>query len=164
MNIDDSLIRFGVSIPQDLLTRFDGMIRGQGYDNRSEAIRDLIRKSLLQTDLLAESQAVAGTIVMVYDHHASELPMTLVELQHAYHRDIISTMHVHLNHDQCLEVVVVRGGVQRLRELSDRIRVLKGVLYVDLSVTHIDPDSDGHHPDRKENRKQEDGFNDGQKS
>jgi CopG family nickel-responsive transcriptional regulator len=142
---DDALTRFGVSIPNDLLTQFDKMIQGQGYANRSEAIRDLMRKSLLQNDSYPDSQLVAGTIVMVYDHHANELPTILMELQHEYHHDNISTMHIHLNHEQCLEILVVRGGVQRLRELSDRIRVLKGVLYAELSVTHIDSQPHHHH-------------------
>jgi CopG family nickel-responsive transcriptional regulator len=142
---DDSLIRFGVSVPGDLLHKFDRMIQGQGYGNRSEAIRDLMRKSLLQIDEFPDTQTVAGTIVTVYDHHATELPMTLMDLQHDYHQDIISTMHIHLNHDRCLEILAVRGGVQRLRELSDRIRVLKGVLYAELSVTHIDPQQQHPH-------------------
>lgn len=141
---NDVLMRFGVSIPNELRTQFDRMIQEQGYDNRSEAVRDLIRKSLLQTNLIAESQSVAGTIVMVYDHHASELPISLMDLQHDYHNDIISTMHIHLNQEQCLEILVVQGNVRRLRELSDRIRVLKGGLYADLSVTHIDLGNDGH--------------------
>lgn len=141
---NDELCRFGVSIPHGLLQQFDMQIKGQGYGSRSEAIRDLIRKSLLATMPFAVSQYVAGTIVLVYDHHASELPISLIELQHAYHHDIISTMHVHLNHEQCLEILVVRGEVQRLRELGDRIRALKGVLYAELSVTHIDSDRSSH--------------------
>jgi CopG family transcriptional regulator, nickel-responsive regulator len=149
MSSEDSLSRFGVSIPGDLLRQYDDSIQGQGYANRSEALRDLIRRSLIQTQSATESQTVAGTIVMVYDHHSSELPLTLIELQHDYHHDIISTMHVHLDHDQCMEIVVVRGSVQRLRELSDRIRVLRGVLYCELSVTHVDttinkPSHHGH--------------------
>ncbi len=135
---NDELARFGVSIPNELLAQFDTMIHNQGYHNRSEAIRDLIRKSLLQPSQFPESQMVAGTIVMVYDHHVSELPISLTELQHDYHHQIISTMHIHLNHHQCLEILVVRGEMRRLRELSDHIRVLKGILYTELSVTHID--------------------------
>ncbi|MFC4099372.1 nickel-responsive transcriptional regulator NikR [Paenibacillus xanthanilyticus] len=141
----DELNRFGVSIPSDLLMQFDKQIKQQGYGNRSEAIRDLIRKSLLQPQQYPATQCVAGTIAMVYDHHASELPLSLIALQHAYHHDIISTMHVHLSHELCLEILVVRGEVRRLRELGDRIRVLKGVLYAELSVTHLDPARGGEH-------------------
>ncbi|MFB9327641.1 nickel-responsive transcriptional regulator NikR [Paenibacillus aurantiacus] len=147
------LSRFGVSIPNDLLQQFDAQIKNQGYGNRSEAIRDLIRKSLLLPEQYPASQCVAGTIAMVYDHHVSELPLSLIELQHEHHHDIISTMHIHLNHEQCLEILVVRGEVGRLRELGNRIRVLKGVLYAELAVTHIDSeryaqrqnDHDHHH-------------------
>ncbi|TYP76522.1 CopG family nickel-responsive transcriptional regulator [Paenibacillus methanolicus] len=137
--LHDELSRFGVSIPSDLLLQFDKQIKRQGYGNRSEAIRDLIRRSLLQPQQYPATLCVAGTIAMVYNHHASELPLSLTGLQHAYHHDIISTMHVHLNHDQCLEILVVRGEVRRLRELGDRIRALKGVLYAELSVTHLEP-------------------------
>ncbi|QGQ98074.1 nickel-responsive transcriptional regulator NikR [Paenibacillus psychroresistens] len=150
MSNKDSLTRFGVSMPEELVARFDQMITEQGYDNRSEAIRDLIRKALIEPSQMAVSQTVAGTIVMVYDHHVSELPITLMELQHNYHHDIISTMHIHLNHELCLEILVVRGQIQRLRELTNLIHIQKGVSYAELSVTYIDQaESDlahrGHH-------------------
>jgi CopG family transcriptional regulator, nickel-responsive regulator len=146
MSNKDALTRFGVSMPEELVARFDLLITGQGYDNRSEAIRDLIRKALIEPSQMAVSQTVAGTIVMVYDHHASELPITLMELQHDYHHDIISTMHIHLNHDQCLEILVVRGQIQRLRELTNLIHIQKGVSYAELSVTYIDnPESVSDH-------------------
>jgi CopG family nickel-responsive transcriptional regulator len=139
------LTRFGVSMPEELVTRFDQMITERGYDNRSEAIRDLIRKALLEPNRITVSETVAGTIVMVYDHHVRDLPITLMELQHRFHNDIISTMHIHLNHDQCLEILVVRGQIQRLRELTNFIHVQKGVVYAELSVTHIDhSDSERH--------------------
>jgi CopG family nickel-responsive transcriptional regulator len=150
MSNKDALTRFGVSMPEELVTRFDQLITEQGYDNRSEAIRDLIRKALIEPSQMSVSQTVAGTIVMVYDHHISDLPITLMELQHDYPHDIISTMHIHLNHEQCLEILVVRGQIQRLRELTNLIHIQKGVSYAELSVTYIDkPESDsvhrGHH-------------------
>lgn len=146
MSNKDILTRFGVSMPEELVTRFDQMITEQGYDNRSEAIRDLIRKALIEPSQMAVSQMVAGTIVMVYDHHVSELPITLMELQHNYHHDIISTMHIHLNHEQCLEILAVRGQIQRLRELTNLIHIQKGVSYAELSVTYLDkPKSDAEH-------------------
>ncbi|MCZ8519967.1 MULTISPECIES: nickel-responsive transcriptional regulator NikR [Paenibacillus] len=134
----DVLTRFGVSMPDELVKQFDRYITEQGYTNRSEAIRDLVRRVLLEPSALQGTQAVAGTIVMVYDHHMTDLPLVLMELQHDYHHDIISTMHVHLNHDQCMEVIVVRGVLSRLRELHQRIQVQKGVLYAELSVTYAD--------------------------
>lgn len=132
------LTRFGVSMPADLISQFDKRITQQGYNNRSEAIRDLVRRALLEPNYINPAQPVAGTIVLVYDHHISELPLTLMELQHNYHHDIISTMHIHLNHDQCMEIIVVRGQIHHLRELTNHVHVLKGVLYAELSVTHMD--------------------------
>jgi CopG family nickel-responsive transcriptional regulator len=146
MSNKETLTRFGVSMPEELVTRFDQMITEQGYDNRSEAIRDLIRKALLEPNRVAASEIAAGTIVMVYDHHVRDLPIILMELQHGFHHDIISTMHIHLNHEQCLEILVVRGQIQRLRELTNLIHVQKGVVYAELSVTHIEhSESSEHH-------------------
>lgn len=148
MTEKDSLVRFGISMPQSLIEQFDAMLEEQGYDNRSEAIRDLVRKALLAPAQIRPEQYAAGTIVMVYDHHVSDLPIVLTELQHDYHQEINSSLHIHLNHQQCLEVIVVRGVVQRLRELQQRIQVLKGVAYAELSVTHFDVNGqDGHHTD-----------------
>jgi len=144
MTEKDPLVRFGISMPQSLIEQFDKLIAMQGYDNRSEAIRDLTRKALLASSAMQPDETVAGTIVMVYDHHVSDLPITLTELQHGYHHEIISTMHIHLNHQQCLEILVVRGKVRQLRELQQRIQVLKGVSYAELSVTHVDEQHDRH--------------------
>ena len=141
---EKELSRFGVSMPEDLMVRFDRYVEERGYSNRSEALRDLIRKALLEPERLEEDQTVAGTIVLVYDHHAGDLPGVLTELQHGYHRDIVSTMHVHLNRKQCLEIVVVRGLLSRLRELHRQIRTRKGVAYAELSVTYIDEGPQGH--------------------
>ncbi|ALS21724.1 MULTISPECIES: nickel-responsive transcriptional regulator NikR [Paenibacillus] len=134
----DVLTRFGVSMPEELIKQFDQYITDQGYTNRSEAIRDLVRRVLLEPGGLPGDQLVAGTIVMVYDHHVTDLPLYLMELQHDYHHSIISTMHVHLNHDQCLEIIAVRGNLSELRELKQKIQVQKGVLYAELSVTYVD--------------------------
>lgn len=143
---ESSLVRFGVSMPEDLMGRFDKLTGKQGYENRSEAIRDLVRKAILESEHATPDQSAAGTIVMVYDHHVNDLAITLTGLQHQYHHDIISTMHIHLNHDQCLEVIVVRGQVNRLRELTNRIKVQKGVFYAELSVTFIDStEGETHH-------------------
>lgn len=143
---ESPLVRFGVSMPEELMGRFDKLIGKQGYENRSEAIRDLVRKAILDSDHTTPDQSAAGTIVMVYDHHVNDLSITLTGLQHQYHHDIISTMHIHLNHDQCLEIIVVRGQVKRLRELTNRIKVQKGVFYAELSVTFIDESDQHDHP------------------
>ncbi|MEW4430259.1 MULTISPECIES: nickel-responsive transcriptional regulator NikR [Paenibacillus] len=134
----EDLTRFGVAFPTPLIEQFDEYIEERGYKNRSEAFRDLVRKTLLEPSRLRSEQDVAGTIVMVYDHHISDLPVRLMELQHLAHHDIISNMHVHLNHDQCLEVIAVRGNLGRLRHLHQQIQVQKGVLYAELSVTYVD--------------------------
>ncbi|GGF95092.1 nickel-responsive transcriptional regulator NikR [Paenibacillus abyssi] len=146
----EELTRFGVSFPAPLIEQFDQYIIEQGYTNRSEAIRDLARRALLEPSGMHSEQFVAGTVVMVYDHHVSELPQLLMELQHRFHHDIISNMHVHLNHNQCLEVIVVRGKLNRLRMLHQQIQVQKGVLYAELSVTYADEKDtgmNGHHHD-----------------
>ncbi|OAS16985.1 nickel-responsive transcriptional regulator NikR [Paenibacillus oryzisoli] len=144
MSEKDNLVRFGISMPQSLIDQFDRLIALQGYDNRSEAIRDLARKALLTSSSMQPTEMVAGTIVMVYDHDSRDLPITLMDLQHDFHHAIISTMHIHLNHQQCLEILVVRGEVQKLRELQQRIQVLKGVAYAELSVTHVDEHGQSH--------------------
>ena len=141
------LSRFGVSLEEDLLAAFDLSIGEMGYQNRSEAIRDLIRKALLEEPNQHQgAQTAAGTIVMMYDHHIGDLPILLMELQHHYHHDIISTIHIHLNDDQCLEIIVVKGAIQRLRELANSIRTHKGVVYAELSVAHIEPSHEHTHP------------------
>jgi CopG family transcriptional regulator, nickel-responsive regulator len=145
MKEKEELTRFGVSFPVPLIEQFDQYIEKQGYTNRSEAIRDLARKALLEPSALNGDDEVAGTIVMVYDHHISELPLVLMELQHDYHHDIISNMHVHLNHEQCLEVIVVRGKLSRLRALHQQIQVEKGVVYAELSVTHVEKHTSHSH-------------------
>ena len=146
----DELIRFGVSFPAPLLEQFDRYIDEQGYTNRSEAIRDLARRSLLEPTGMNGQEQVAGTIVLVFDHHVSDLPVVLTEIQHRFHHAIISNMHVHLNHAQCLEVIVVRGKLAQLRELHQQIQTLKGVAYAELSVTFSDEHnhSDTHHEHR----------------
>lgn len=134
----NDLTRFGVAMSQSLVEEFDQWCQTVGYDNRSQAIRDLVRKAILAPEGLQLDQLVAGTIALVYDHQTNDLSMHLTELQHQYHRDIVSTMHIHLNEQLCLEVIVVRGKYRQLKQLSHRIQVQKGVLFAELSVTHID--------------------------
>ncbi|AEH49237.1 nickel-responsive transcriptional regulator NikR [Parageobacillus thermoglucosidasius] len=135
---NEELIRFGVSFPASLLEQFDQYIKEQGYTNRSEAIRDLARKAIIEPSRLNPDDNVAGVIIMVYNHHISDLPIFLKNVQHEFHHDIISTMHIHLNHTQCLEVVVVRGKLVNLRSLHQQIQVQKGVFYAEMSVTYLD--------------------------
>jgi CopG family nickel-responsive transcriptional regulator len=121
------LVRTGVALDSDLLKRFDRLIRSEGYDNRSEAFRDLIRDRLNDANLQSSDIFVVGAVTLIYDHHWRLLPDKLMELQHEYHDAIISTVHSHLDHDMCLEVVVVKGKLKQVQELGSRLIGLKGV-------------------------------------
>ncbi len=128
-------IRFGVSIQDKLLARFDSLIAQQGYLNRSEAIRDLIRNALVEEDLGNDEEESVGTISMVYDHHTRELSDKLTEHQHSHHKEIISSMHVHLDHDNCLEVVVAKGKTKDIKHLAQELIGTKGVKHGKLMAT-----------------------------
>jgi len=128
------IIRFGVSLERKLLRRFDRLIRQKRYTNRSEALRDLIRKELVEREW-EEDREVAGAITFVYDHHRRELLNRLTDLQHDYQRIIISTQHIHLDHDHCLEIVAVRGRAKDILKLADALKAVKGVRHGILSMT-----------------------------
>jgi CopG family nickel-responsive transcriptional regulator len=121
------LSRIGVAIDSDLLKKFDRFITKQGYSNRSEAFRDLIRDRLVTAVVESPEAPVVGTVTLIYDHHSRLLPGKLMELQHDYHQLIIATTHAHLDHDTCLEVVVVKGESKRVRKLADLLIGAKGV-------------------------------------
>ncbi len=129
------LYRFGVSMPEKLLEAFDAYIKRKHYANRSEAIRDLIREKLVEEQWRESDKEVIGTITYVYDHHQRELADRLIQLQHKYHDQIISTQHVHLDHNYCLEVVIIKGQAKDVQDLSDKIKILKGILHCQLAMT-----------------------------
>jgi CopG family transcriptional regulator, nickel-responsive regulator len=122
------LIRFGVSIDQDLLENFDRQIGEREYATRSEAIRDLIRESLIQNtiDALPES-TVLGSLTIVYDHHARNLLNEMGEMQHDFHEIILSVMHIHVSHDDCMEIIALKGRADEITKLSNRLLSLKGI-------------------------------------
>jgi len=121
------VVRFSISTDGRLLESFDALIAEKGYVNRSEAIRDLIRNSLVE-DALADPDAPAvGTVTLVYDHHFSDLGDRLTEHQHTHHESIVSTLHIHLDHHHCLEVVVLRGTAAEIQRLADSLIGTKGV-------------------------------------
>jgi CopG family transcriptional regulator, nickel-responsive regulator len=122
-----ALVRTGIALDSVLLKSFDQLIQAEGYDNRSEAFRDIIRDRLNDVGTQSGKSSVVGTVTLIYDHHSRLLPDKLMKLQHAYHELIISTVHSHLDHDLCLEVVVVRGQHRRVHELATRLIGLKGV-------------------------------------
>jgi CopG family nickel-responsive transcriptional regulator len=131
------LSRFGVSAEEELLRNFDRLIAAQGYANRSEALRDLMRDAIVKSRLedAHEAAEVLGSLTLVYDHHASDLADKMNALQHDYFNFIVSVLHVHISHDDCLEVIVLRGEIKRVRALADAILSLKGVKHGKLFVT-----------------------------
>lgn len=128
------VVRFGVSLEKELLSRFDKLIKEKDYPNRSEAIRDLIRENLVKKEW-TEGREVAGAITLVYDHHKRELVNKLTDIQHDFHRLIISTQHIHLDHSNCLEIVVVKGKPGEVERLFQKIRSTKGVKHGSLTMT-----------------------------
>jgi len=128
-----SIIRFGVSLEKELLEKFDKLIKEKKYSNRSEAIRDLIRENLVKREWI-EGKEVAGAITLVFDHHKRELVNTLTDIQHNFYQLIISSQHIHLDHDNCLEIIVVRGNPMETRGLADKLKSTKGVKYGSLSI------------------------------
>jgi len=120
------LIRFGVSLPQNLIKKFDQQIKQKNYPNRSEAIRDLIRKSLIEEEI-SGNEEVVGILHLLYDHHKKDLSDKLNEMQHEYLEKVISSTHVHLDHHNCLEVILLKGKVNQIKKLSDSMIATKGV-------------------------------------
>jgi CopG family nickel-responsive transcriptional regulator len=120
------LKRFSISLEENLLEIFDNHIRARSYTNRSEAIRDLIRKAFVKKEWQADKE-VMGVISLVYDHHQHQLQDKVTEVQHGYHHHIVSTTHVHMDHDNCLEVIIVRGKAKEIQELSDKLVALRGI-------------------------------------
>jgi CopG family nickel-responsive transcriptional regulator len=131
-----ALARFSVAMDEDLLERFDALVarRGSGI-NRSEAVRDLVRDALVDAEWEDSAGEIVGTITMVFDHHASDLSDKLDALQHAHHERIVSSMHVHLDAHNCLEVIVVRGTSGQVRAIADGLLGTKGVKHGKLVST-----------------------------
>jgi len=119
---------------EELLARFDADIVRQGYANRSEAIRDLIRERLVREEWRA-GEEVVGVITLVYDHHVRNLEARITDIQHDHHHRVISTMHIHLDRDNCLEIIAVRGKGAEIAELASKLIGLKGVRHGRLTAT-----------------------------
>ncbi len=134
----EKVTRIGVSLEPDLLKKFDHLIKKKGYGTRSKAVRDLIRKELVREVAVAENKQVYGTITMVYDHHIGGVTDKLLTLQHDYRDNIMTTSHVHLDHDNCLEVVVVKGKAKSVKEMADKIASIRGVRHGELSITGLE--------------------------
>ncbi|MBN2057190.1 MAG: nickel-responsive transcriptional regulator NikR [Candidatus Saganbacteria bacterium] len=128
------LERFGVSIPDDLLAKFDKLIARKGYANRSEAIRDLMRDVIVEQSV-AEDREVVGTVTIVYDHHTRDLSDRLNDIQHDSYHSIVSTTHIHLDHHNCLEVLIVKGKSSEVKAIADKLISTKGVKHGKLVMT-----------------------------
>ena len=120
------LVRFGVSLEDDLLNKFDRHIKRHKYTNRSEAIRDLIREELVKKEW-TENKEVTGAITLVYDHHTRELVTKVLDVQHDYHACILSTQHIHLDHHNCFEIIVTKGKSKEIEELYQKLKSIKNV-------------------------------------
>ena len=126
--------RFGVSINEDLLEKFDRMIEDQGYENRSEAIRDMIRNRIVEQEW-EEDEEVMGVITLLYNHHQHHLSDKLTHLQHEFHQLVISTTHLHVDADNCLELIAVQGHGKEVRHLANKLMSTKGVIHGKLLAT-----------------------------
>lgn len=131
------LIRFGISVDSELLERFDARNRKKEYHNRSEAIRDLIRECLVAEEWKANKGEMVGVVSLVYDHRKMELPKNLTDAQHKKHTLVVSTLHVHLDPHNCLDVLVLRGMGREVRKLADSLMSRRGVKHGKLSLTTL---------------------------
>lgn len=128
------ITRFTVSLESDLLAKFDKKIEKQGYPTRSEAIKSLIRNNLIEQEWHRGGE-VAGTVTLVYDHHKSNLVPDLLRVQHDYGKVILASQHLHLDHDNCLEVIVVKGEVGSIESLTSDLTAIKGIKHCQLTMT-----------------------------
>ncbi len=128
-------IRFGVSLDTSLLEKFDKLCEQRCYRTRSEAIRDLIRKELVQVEWEDHNQEVTGTLTMVYDHHQSDLAQKMTEIQHQALDLVITSLHVHIDKHNCMEVLVLRGPARDVRSISERLTATRGIKHGKLSLS-----------------------------
>ena len=139
------LSRIGVALDSDLLKRFDRFISRLGYTNRSESFRDLIRDRLVTEQTASPNATVVGTVTLIYDHHSHGITEKLTEIQHENHELVVSTSHAHLDHDSCLEVLIVHGKSVQVEEFAGRLIGLKGVQHGRLVMTVAQPASVNPH-------------------
>lgn len=135
-----SVARFSISLPAELAEQLEGMTQEKGYDNRSLAVADMIRAQLVEHRQNQGNREIAGTITLLYDHHRAHLQATLTDIQHDHHEVIIATLHVHLDHDNCMEVLAVRGKASTVKRIADELIAAKGVKHGRLTVTSTGKD------------------------
>lgn len=132
---EEALSRLGISVPAALLDRFDALIASKGYASRSEAYRDLMRNALIEEFVATPKQNVIGTLTLVYNHHVRQVNDRLTEMQHGHHNQIVSTIHVHLDHDNCLEVLILKGRAREVQQIAEALIATKGVRHGKLTLT-----------------------------
>jgi CopG family transcriptional regulator, nickel-responsive regulator len=128
------MVRFGVSLPRELLGKFDSVIHRKGYASRSEALRDLIRGYLVEREW-QEGMEVVAVIMLVFDHHSRDLQNSITELQHSHLGAIISSQHVHLDHHNCLEVIILKGFADQIQKLADMLKAQRGIKHCSLNMS-----------------------------
>ena len=139
-----ALSRFSLSMPAELAHQLDALVKAKGFANRSQAVAELVRNRLVEWHAEAGDHEIAGTITLVYDHHKQHVQGLLTEIQHDHGDVIIATLHVHLDHHNCMEVLAVRGRAVAVRRMADRLIAAKGVRHGRLTVTTSGPDIHSH--------------------
>ena len=147
--------RVTISLEETLAEAFDSLIAGQGYESRSEAMRDLVRKAIAERQYASTDGDCVGTLSYVYNHHVRALAQRLTEISHEHHDLVVATFHVHLDHDHCLESMMLKGHTAQVRALADAIRAERGVRFGELNLIAVAPNGDhgpeaGHKHDRHE--------------
>ena len=132
----ENVIRFGTSIEPDLLKEFDNLIKKKGYSNRSEAIRDIIRENLILDECSNPNTTSIGTLTMIYNHHIGNITDKLLKIQHEQNNDILVTTHIHIDHNNCLEILVLRGKTGKILKLAEKIKALKGIKHGKVVITN----------------------------
>jgi len=130
----NKLIRLSLSIEKSLFDRLQAMVKRSGYTNRSEFVRDMVRQRIVEDEWDANAEVI-GTVTLVYDHHHPSLGERLVDLQHEHHTTVLATTHVHLSHDLCAEMILIRDKARNIQLLADALRQQKGVLHAGLTMT-----------------------------
>ena len=133
-----TIVRFGVSIDEKLLDKFDALINEKGYVNRSEAIRDLIRSMIINEDISDPDAESIGTLSLVYNHHASDIADKLNDIQHNHYQNIVSTTHIHLDEHNCLEVLILKGKTGEVKSIADKLSSIKNIENGQLTLTSTD--------------------------
>ncbi len=139
----ESATRFSVSMPAGLVRQLDGMVQEKGYANRSQAVADMVRSQLVEHHGASGEGEIAGTVTLVYDHHRAHVQAMLTDVQHDHGQVIIATMHVHLDHNNCLEVLAMRGPAVEVKQVADSLITAKGVKHGKLTVTTTGHDLHG---------------------